>query len=228
MGIMRCFLKTMHAVASRELLLAGRRGASLFMALGFFVICASLFPFALGPYPALLKTAGPGALWISVLLSVLLTLDGVWQPDYEDGTFDILALAPAPLSAVVAGKMLAHWVLAGLPLVLVSPLLALMFNIPSGALGVLTLSLLIGSAFIILIGGVGATLTLGSRRAGVLLPILLLPFYIPVLIFGVAAVDAQVALNDASAQVLILAAMLAVALPLAPLVASACIRKALG
>ena len=211
----------MSAVFFCELSRAGRRGTGLFLGLAFFTMSAALFPFALGPYPELLQRAGVGALWICALFASLLTQEGVWSPDFDDGTYDVLALSPRPLTGAVLAKMLAHWLTAGIVLAGFAPVLALFFALPVSVLAPLCLSLVAGGFILSFAGGLAAIVALGSRRSGVLLPLLLLPLYIPVLIFGTAAVSTPGALY-------VLLAACAVLLPLCPLAGAACLRRALG
>ncbi len=211
----------MSAVLFCELARSGKRGTGAVMGLAFFVITAALFPFALGPYPELLQKAGVGALWICAMFSSLLTQDALWSPDFEDGSFDVLALSPLPLSGAVLGKMLAHWLMTGVPLALLAPLLAPFFALPPVVLGPLCLSLLAGGFVMSFAGGLGAIVALSARRSGVLLPLLLLPLYIPLLIFGVAAVTAP-------ALLYLLWAACAILAPLCPLAGALCLRRALG
>ena len=167
----------------------------------------------------------PGVIWVAALLSTMLSLDRLFQHDYEDGSLELMLLSPVPLEVVVLSKVVAHWLLTGLPLVVVSPLLAVFLNMPNNGLGVLTLSLLLGTPIASLIGAVGGALTLGARRGGVLISLLVLPLYIPLLIFGVAAVDAGIGELPVRPHLLILAAMLAAALPMATWASTAALRQ---
>ena len=212
----------------RDLRLALRQGSDAVLVLAFFVMAVLLFPFGVGPEPNLLARIAAGVIWSMALLAALLSFDRLFQADHEDGSLDLLALAPLPLSAIVLAKTTAHWLTTGLPLLLVSPLLALVLRLPGEALPMLLLALLLGTPTLSLIGAVGAALTLGARRGGVLLPLLVLPLYVPVLIFGVAAVDAASAGLAAGRPLALLGGILLAALPLAPWAAAAALRQALA
>jgi len=212
----------------RDLRLALRQGSDAVLVLAFFVMAVLLFPFGVGPEPNLLARIAAGVIWSMALLAALLSFDRLFQADYEDGSLDLLALAPLPLSAIVLAKTAAHWLTTGLPLLLVSPLLALILRLPGEALPMLLLALLLGTPTLSLIGAVGAALTLGARRGGVLLPLLVLPLYVPVLIFGVAAVDAAGAGLAGGPPLALLGGILLAALPLAPWAAAAALRQALA
>jgi heme exporter protein B len=212
----------------RDLRLALRQGSDAVLVLAFFVMAVLLFPFGVGPEPNLLARIAAGVIWSMALLAALLSFDRLFQADHEDGSLDLLALAPLPLSAIVLAKTAAHWLTTGLPLLLVSPLLALVLRLPGEALPMLLLALLLGTPTLSLIGAVGAALTLGARRGGVLLPLLVLPLYVPVLIFGVAAVDAASAGLASGPPLALLGGILLAALPLAPWAAAAALRQALA
>ena len=211
----------------RDLRLALRQGGDAAMVVGFFVLTVILFPFGVGPEPALLARIAAGILWVTALLAALLSLERLFQADWEDGSLEALALMPLPLEAQVLAKCFAHWLVAGLPLIVVAPLLALLLHLDAAGYPVLMLSLALGTPSLSLIGAVGAALSLGARRGGVLLSLLVLPLYIPVLIFGVAAIEAAIAGLPARPHLLLLGALLAAALPLAPLAAGAALRQAL-
>jgi heme exporter protein B len=211
----------------RDLRLALRQGGDAAMVVAFFVLTVILFPFGVGPEPELLARIAPGILWVTALLAALLSLERLFQADYEDGSLEALALLPLPLEAQVLAKCLAHWLVTGLPLTVAAPLLALLLHLDAAGYPVLVASLLIGTPSLSLVGAVGAALTLGARRGGVLLSLLMLPLYIPVLIFGVLAIDASIAGFGARPHLLLLAALLAGALPLAPVAAAAALRQAL-
>jgi len=204
------------AVLRRDLLLALRRRGEVLTPLGFFSVVVSLFPLAIGPEPAQLRAIAPGVLWVAALLSALLSLDRLFAADHADGTLDLLRLSPQPLALGVAAKVLAHWLVAGLPLVLLAPLLALQFDLGADTIGVLCLSLLLGTPVLSLLGALGAALTLGTRGGSVLLALLLLPLFVPVLVFGAGAVAAQASGLDAAAHLQLLGALLAASLVLAP------------
>jgi heme exporter protein B len=215
------------ALVQRDLRLALRQGSDAALVLAFFVLAVVLFPFGVGPEPQLLARIAAGVVWVTALLAALLSLDRLFQLDYEDGSLETLALAPMPLEAQVLAKCLAHWLTTGLPLVLAAPVLAALLQLPGEGYLTLILAMSLGTPSLSLVGAVGAALTLGARRAGVLLSLLVLPLYIPVLIFGVAAVDQAVAGLAIAPHVSILAAFLAAALPLAPWAAAAALRSAL-
>jgi heme exporter protein B len=217
----------MRGVFVRDLRLALRRRADTAAALFFFVIVASLFPLGVGPEPALLRTMAPGVVWVAALLASMLSLGRLFADDHQDGTLEQLLLSVCPLPLIVLAKMAAHWLCSGLALTLVAPLLALQFGLPSSSIVVLTLSLLIGTPVLSLIGGIGAALTVGVRGAGVLLSLLVLPLCVPVLIFGAGAVDALAAGLSVSAHYSLLGAMLVLSLFAAPIAAAAALRIAL-
>ena len=210
----------------RDLRLALRQGLDAVMVLMFFVITVTLFPLGVGPEPNLLARMGPGVIWVAALLSTMLSLDRLFQHDYEDGSLELLMLSPVPLEALVLAKVAAHWLLTGLPLIVASPLLATFMNMPSEGLLVLMVSMLLGTPVSSFIGAVGGALTLGARRGGVLVSLLVLPLYIPLLIFGVAAVDAAIGGLSVKPHLLFLGAMLAAAIPLATWAAGAALRQA--
>ena len=220
-------MRPLLALFRRDLALASRRLADSGMGLAFFVVALSLFPFGVGASPDILARIGSGVVWVVALLAVLLTLDRLWQADYEDGSLELILLAQAPLELLVAVKCLAHWLTTGLILVVASPLLALLMNLPLEALWAVPLALLVGTPTLTLVGSIGAALLVGSRRGSVLMALLVLPLYIPVLIFGVAAVESEVMGLGGSAPLLILAAMLLLALALTPFATAAALRLAL-
>jgi heme exporter protein B len=211
----------------RDLRLALRQGGDAAMVVAFFVLTVILFPFGVGPEAALLARIAAGILWVTALLAALLSLERLFQADWEDGSLEALALMPLPLEAQVLAKCLAHWLVAGLPLIVVAPLLALLLHLDAAGYPALLLSLLLGTPTLSLIGAVGAALSLGARRGGVLLSLLVLPLYIPVLIFGVAAVEAAIGGFGAKPHLLLLGALLAGAVVLAPVAAAAALRQAL-
>ena len=197
------------------------------LALVFFVVIASLFPLGIGPESALLLRMAPGVLWVSALLAAMLSLQRLFSTDYSDGTLEQMALSTTPLGLLVLAKSVAHFLLSGLPLVLVAPVLGLQFGLDERALGVLVASLLLGTPTLSLIGSIGAALTLGVRGAGVLLSLLILPLYIPVLIFGAGAVEADAAGLGAGGHLSLLAALLVVSLFFAPLATTAALKISL-
>ena len=214
-------------LVARDLRLALRQRSDAGMVVLFFVLTASLFPFAVGPESNLLARLAPGVIWVTALLAVLLSLERLFLADYEDGSLELLALAPLPLEATVLAKALAHWLTTGLPLVVAGPLLALLYNMDAAGLPMLVLAMALGSPSLSLIGAVGAALTLGARRGGVLIPLLVLPLNIPVLIFGVAAIDAELAGLSARPHLLFLGALFLFSLVTAPLAGAAALRQAL-
>jgi heme exporter protein B len=210
----------------RDLALARRNAGDVLAAVAFFLLAVGLFPFGVGPAPELLARIAPGVVWVTALLAALLPLDRLLGADYEDGTLDQAMLSGLGPEMVAAEKALAHWLTTGLPLLLASPAAAIMLNLPLEGMGVLVLALTLGTLFLSLLGTAGAALTLGARRGGVLLPLLVLPLAIPALIFGVAAVDAAAQDLAVRPHLAMLAAMAAAALPLAPLAAGAALRAA--
>ena len=214
------------ALIARDLRLAWRQRGDLFIAVSFFLLVAALFPFALGPEPNLLLRIGPGVVWVAALLALLLTLERLFALEQEDGSLDLLLLSPLPAEALVLAKATSHWLTTGLPLVLAAPVVALIYNLPADGYGVLLLSLLLGTPSLSLFGATGAALCLGARRGGVLLPLLVLPLAVPVLIFGTAAVDAALAGLTARPHLLLLAALLLLALPIAAFAGAAGLRQA--
>jgi heme exporter protein B len=208
----------------RQLVLAVRRPIEIGNPLLFFAMVVALFPLGLGPAPDQLAGFAPGILWIIALLSNLLTSDAVFRSDFEDGSLEQLLLAPQPLFLSVLAYICAHWLITGLLLALVSPVFGLMLNLPASAIGALVLSLLLGTAVLSLVGGIGAALTVGLKRGGMLISLLILPLYMPVLIFGSAAVQAAVNGAAAGPYLALLGAMLCLAIALAPLAIAAGLR----
>jgi len=215
------------ALVARDLRLALRQGSDAALVVAFFVLAVVLFPFGVGPEPQLLARIAAGVVWVTALLAALLSLDRLFQQDYEDGSLEVIALAPLPLEAAVLAKCLAHWLTTGLPLVVVAPALAALLQLEGPGYLPLILAMALGTPSLSLVGAIGAALSLGARRAGVLLSLLVLPLYIPVLIFGVAAVEQAVAGFAIRPHLLILTALLLAALPLAPWAAAAALRPAL-
>lgn len=210
----------------RELRLALRQGSDSMMVVGFFVLAVILFPFGIGPEPSVLARVAPGLVWVNALLAAMLSLDRLYQADYEDGSLELLILTPAPLELLVAAKVTAHWLTTGLPLMAAAPLLAIFLNLNAYDLGVLLLTLGVGTPALSLIGSVGAALVLGARRGGVLISLLVLPLFIPVLIFAVAAVDAAQHDFPWTGQLAILGAILLGAVPLGLYASAAALRQA--
>lgn len=220
-------LSVLLAALRRDLLLSFRRRSDVLASLVFFVMVSTLFPLGVGPEKNTLRAMAPGVLWVAALLASTLALGRLFSPDLTDGTLEQMALSSEPLALIVAGKVLAHWLVSGVPLVLLSPLLALQFDLAPQAIGVLSLSLLLGTPVLSLVGAVGAALTLGTRGGGVLLSLLILPLTIPVLIFGSGAVSAQASGLDPQAHLLLLGGLLAAALALAPWATAAALRISL-
>jgi heme exporter protein B len=208
----------------RDLRLAVRQRHELANPLIFFVLVVSLFPLAMTPTPELLKQLAPGVIWVAALLAVLLSLDRLFKQDYEDGSLDQLMLSPNPLVILVLAKVVAHWLLTGLPLVLIAPLLGMFMRIPEEAVTVLMFSLLLGTPVLSLVGAIGVSLTVAVNRGGVLLSLIILPLYIPVLIFGANAVDVASDGMSVRGQLLFLGAVLALAISLAPVATAVALR----
>ena len=211
----------------RELTLAVRGGIGSLMAVVFFVIAVTLFPLGVGPELGLLSRIAPGAIWVAALLAALLSLDRLFVADHEDGSLEQLVLGTLPLEFVVLAKTVAHWLTTGLPLAAAAPILALLLNMSTDGLVILIVSLLLGTPILSLIGAVGAALTVGLRRGGALIALLVLPLYVPVLIFGVGAVEGAVLDVGVYANLSILAGGLAGALALGPVAAAAALRMTL-
>jgi heme exporter protein B len=210
----------------RELRLALRQGSDSLMVVGFFVLAVILFPFGIGPEPSVLARVAPGLIWVNALLAAMLSLDRLYQADYEDGSLELLILTPAPLELLVAAKVTAHWLTTGLPLMAAAPLLAIFLNLNGFELSVVLATLAVGSPALSLIGSVGAALVLGARRGGVLISLLVLPLFIPVLIFAVGAVDAASHELPWTGQLAILGAILLGAVPLGLYASAAALRQA--
>jgi heme exporter protein B len=217
-------LAAARCLVYRDLLLALRRKSDVGTALLFFVIVASLFPLGVGAEPNLLRAIGPGVIWVAALLSSMLCLSRLFADDHADGTLEQLLLGAAPLGVIAAAKTASHWLVSGLPLVLIAPLLAIQYDLSASLIGVLTLSLLIGTPVLSMIGAIGAALTLGLRGGGVLLSLLVLPLYVPVLVMGAGSVDMAAAGLVPDAQLLLLTAMLIVAAVLSPWAIAAALR----
>ena len=216
-----------RAVLTRELRLALRSGGGAGLGLAFFLIVILLIPFGVGPQPDLLAKIAPGTLWIAALLACLLSLDRIFQADFEDGTLDILALAPIPLEGLVAIKALAHWLTTGLPLVIAAPILGLTLQLPAPAYTWLIVSLLVGTPALSFLGTIGAALTVGVRRGGLLLSLLVLPLYIPTLIFGASVVSTAAESLSPNTAFLLLSGITLFTLALTPFTAAAILRMQL-
>ncbi len=197
------------------------------MVVTFFVLTVVLFPFGIGPEANILERVAAGILMVTALLASMLSLDRLFQADYEDGSLELLALTPTPLEVVVTAKIVAHWLTTGLPLLIASPLLAVLLHMEPAGFATLLAAMALGTPTLSLIGAIGAALVLGARRGGVLLSLLILPLYIPVLIFAVGAIDTAIQGFDPQPQLLILAGILLAALPLCPWAGAAALRQAL-
>ena len=217
-------IRVLKCVIQRDLLLAMRRRADAATVLLFFVIVVSLFPLGIGPEPNLLRSIAPGVIWVAALLASMLALNRMFSADHADGTLEQMLLSATPLGLIVAAKLAAHWLISSLPLVLITPVLALQFDLSQESLGILVVSLLLGTPVLGLIGGVGAALTLGLRGGGALLSLLVLPLYVPVLILGAGAVESASAGLGATAHLMLLGALLVVAAAFGPWVISAALR----
>ena len=214
------------AVLKRDLVLALRRKNEVITSVFFFVVVAALFPLGIGPEMNTLRLVGPGILWVGALLASMLSLGRMFAADHADGSLEQMALSPHSLSVLVAAKILAHWILSGLPLVLLAPVIGLQFDLSANALWILTLSLLLGTPVLSLIGAIGAALTLGVRGGDVLLTLLVLPLYVPALVFGAGAVQAEISGLGASAHLSVLSAMVLVAAVFSPWASAVALRVA--
>ena len=216
---------TLLAIIRRDLSLVIRQGSDAFVVLIFFVVTVALFPLGVGPDPLILQNLASGIVWVSALLAAMLSLDRLFQTDYDDGSLELLVLSPYPLELVVLCKCLVHWLTTGLPIMLISPVLALMLNIKTGAFLYLISSMALGTPIISLLGAVGAALVLGSRRSGVLIALLIIPLTIPILLFGVAAIQAATEGYSASSPLMFLGALLLFSIALCPWVIASSLRQ---
>ncbi len=217
-------LSILTAIIRRELLIAYRRQADILNPLWFFIIVITLFPLSIGPEPALLSRISPGILWVAALLSALLSLERLLRDDFQDGALEQMMLIPTPLSLVVMAKVLAHWLLTGVPLILISPLLAVLLSLDFNTWVAAVLTLVLGTPTLSFIGAIGVALTVGLQKGGVLLSLLVLPLYIPILIFATSAIDAATQGMPYNGQLAILGAMLMGAITLTPLAIRAALR----
>ena len=215
-------------IIKRDLLLAMRRRSDVLTTLFFFIIVVSLFPLGVGPEANVLRMMASGVVWVAALLASMLSLGRMFSSDYMDGTLEQMLLSPVSLSALVMGKTISHWLVTGVPLVLMAPVLGIQYDLPVEALIVLTLSLLLGTPVLSLIGAIGAALTLGLRGGGVLVSILVLPLYIPVLIFGAGAVEASTAGMGFGAHFSVLGAILLVSIVFSPWATAVSLRISMG
>lgn len=218
-------LHVFWCVLQRDLTLAMRRRTDVLTTLFFFIIVVSLFPLGVGTERQVLQILGPGVVWVAALLASMLALERLFAADYEDGTLEQMLLTAQPLSLLVLAKITAHWLLTGLPLVLIAPLVGMQYHLTDQAILIMMVSLLLGTPVLSLIGAIGAALTLGLRGGGILLSLLILPLYIPVLVYGAGAVEvSSIDLVDTRPYLMLLAAFLLAALTLAPLAASAALK----
>ncbi len=215
------------ALLKRDLQLAVRHGSDSVMVLAFFVLVVILFHLGEGPEPNKVASIGAGVIWVAALLSAMLSMDRIFQQDFEDGSLDLLVLSLKPVELLVLAKAFAHWITTGLPLIIASPILCIFLNMNSEGYGNILFSLSLGTPILSLLGAIGAALSLGARRGGVLISLLVLPLCIPVLIFGVSAVEAALTNLPSQSQFFILGAMLLAAMALAPFAAAAALRQAI-
>lgn len=216
------------SLLKRDLLIAYRNRSEIMNPLMFFVLVTLLFPLGIGPSSNLLQTISPGVLWVAALLSALLSLDTLFRSDFDDGTLEQMVLSPQPLAIMVTARVLAHWVMSAVPLLLLSPVLATSLNMPGNGIIVLMITLLLGTPILSFIGAIGSALTVGLKRSGMLLALLVLPLYIPVLIFGAGAVDSASAGLPVTGQIYILAAFLVLSLTLAPIAIAAALKMSVS
>ena len=214
------------SLLKRDLKLAFRQGSDSVMVIVFFIVVVVLFPLSIGPEQKILARISAGVIWVAALLAAMLSMDRLFTADYEDGSLDLLVISPHPTEILVLAKVLAHWLTTGLPLIIVSPLLGIFLYLQADGFWVMIMSLLLGTPVLSLIGAIGAALALGARRSGVLISMLILPLFIPVLIFGVSAVDAALMGLPTRPQLLILGAFLLFAAALSPWASAAALRQA--
>ena len=216
------------AIIRRDLLLAFRRRSEIANPLFFFILIVTLFPLGVGAQHILLQAIAPGIIWVSALLAAMLSLDSLFRSDFDDGSLEQIFLSAHSVSILILGKIFAHWLVTGLPLLFVAPLLAVFLGMPDHALGVLMLTLLLGTPVLSLIGAIGVALTVGLRRGGMILSLLVLPLYVPVLIFASNAVEMATTGLPVNAQLNILGSILLLALTLAPLPTAAALKMSLN
>ncbi|MCF7985996.1 MAG: heme exporter protein CcmB [Methylovulum sp.] len=216
------------AILRRDLILAVRRRSEIANPLLFFILVITLFPLGIGARPQLLQAIAPGIIWVSALLAAMLSLDSLFRSDFDDGSLEQILLSPHPVSILILGKIVAHWLVTGLPLLLIAPLLAVFLGMPQPAIGVLLLSLLLGTPVLSLIGAIGVALTVGLRRGGMILSLLVLPLYVPVLIFAGNAVEMASNGLPVTAQINILIAILLLSLVLAPWPTAAALKMSMN
>jgi heme exporter protein B len=212
----------------RDMLLANRRRTEMINPLLFFVLVTALFPLGIGADPALLRSVAPGIIWVAALLAAMLSLDSVFRSDFEDGSLEQFLMSAQPLSILVLAKVIAHWLITGLPLLIVAPLLGLLLDLPSASIGTLMLTLALGTPVLSMVGAIGVALTVGLRRGGVILSLLVLPLYIPVLIFAANAVESAGAGLPIAAHLSLLMALLTLSVSLSPLATAAALKISLS
>lgn len=215
------------ALIQRDLRLAYRRRGEMVTPLMFFVMVTALFPLGLNPEPVLLRTLAPGVIWVAALLSGLVGLESLFKSDYEDGALELMVLSPVPLELVALIRVLTHWLITGLPLVILAPLMGMLLAFPASAMGTLLIGLLLGTPVLSMLGAVGAALTVGLRRSGMLLPLLILPLAVPVLIFGARSAAMAVSGDDVSGPLYLLGAMLVLTVTLTPFAIAGGLRVSL-
>ncbi len=220
--------KAFFAIIRRDLILAFRRRSEVANPLFFFILVVTMFPLGVGAQPKLLQAMAPGVVWVSALLAAMLSLDSLFRSDFDDGSLEQMLLSSHPVSVLVLAKVIAHWTVTGLPLLLVAPLLAIFLGLPERALSTLFYTLLLGTPVLSLIGAIGVALTVGLRRGGMILSLLVLPLYVPVLIFASNAVDMAATGMPVGAQLNILASILFLSLVLAPLPTSAALKMSIN
>jgi len=218
-------MDTVMAIIRRDLSLVMRQGSDAFVVLIFFIVTVTLFPLGVSPDPLILQNLASGIVWVGALLAAMLSLDRLFQTDYDDGSLELLVLSPYPLEIVVLCKCFVHWLTTGLPIMVISPVLALMLNIKTGAFLYLIASMALGTPIISLLGAVGAALVLGSRRSGVLIALLIIPLTIPILLFGVGAIQAATEGYNASSPLMFLGALLLFSIALCPWVIASSLRQ---
>ena len=218
-------MDTVMAIIRRDLSLVMRQGSDAFVVLIFFIVTVTLFPLGVSPDPLILQNLASGIVWVGALLAAMLSLDRLFQTDYDDGSLELLVLSPYPLEIVVLCKCFVHWLTTGLPIMVISPVLAFMLNIKTGAFLYLITSMALGTPIISLLGAVGAALVLGSRRSGVLIALLIIPLTIPILLFGVGAIQAAAEGHSASSPLMFLGALLLFSIALCPWVIASSLRQ---
>jgi heme exporter protein B len=221
-------LRAFTLLLKRDLTLAIRHRAEMINPLLFFVLVTSLFPLGIGADPKLLQAVGPGVIWVAALLAALLSLEGIFRSDFEDGTLEQFLLSSHPVSVLVLAKVLAHWLITGLPLLVISPLLGVLLGLPGDAIMILLVTLALGTPVLSLIGAVGVALTVGLRKGGMILSLLVLPLYVPLLIFAANAVDTAAAGLPVTAHLSLISALLVLSLSLSPLATAAALRISLS